>query len=547
MIISWVSHRKIEHGSMVRGLRPLLRLGRNVAGGGLESNGPPVEKTSVIILASSMSAAGVVWGTIYLIFGEPFAASFPYGYAALTLANTLVYRLADRDGLFRSTQVLLTLLLPFFLMLALGGFTSSSAVILWSLVAPVAALVIIGERSAVLWFAAYTVLIVIGGLSEPFVRRATNLPSLVITAFFVMNVTAVSALTFVLLRYFFLQKNAAVRAYIQQELALRQSEKLATLGKLSAGVAHELNNPAAAARRGAALLGRAIADLQRVQLGLGALALSDQHVEELARLDRLARDRALSPTRPDALVLSDREQEIGAWLARTGISSGPDGAATLAEMGYDLSELKELARRFPVNAFSLVVSWLTCTYTVHALLGEIGQGAAHISEIVNALKAYSYMDQAPAQLIDVIEGLESTLVMLRSRLREGITVQREYAPNLPRIQAYGSELNEVWTNIIDNAIQAMDGKGEITVRTRGRDGWVDVEIEDNGPGIPVSIQSRVFDPFFTTKAPGSGTGLGLNISHRIVVQKHLGKLSVYSKPGLTRFTVSLPTHLAAAD
>lgn len=534
---------------MFKGLHPLLRLGRSIAGGGPESNGPQVETRTVVILASSMSAAGLVWGTIYVVFGEPFAAVFPWGYAAFTLVNALIYRLHNRRRVVQSTQVLLalTLLLPFLLMLALGGFTRSSAIILWSLVAPVAALALIGERSAVLWFAAYIALIVLGGVIEPFGRRSNNLPTVVVTVFFVMNVTAVSALTFMLLRHFFLQKNAAVRAYIQQDLALRQSEKLATLGKLSAGVAHELNNPAAAAQRGAALLERALADLQRVQWNLGALALTEAHKEELARLDRLARERAVSPTRLDALAQSDRELEVETWLARSGITSGPDDGANLVEMGYDAAGLEELAGRFPEDARPLLASWLSNSYAVHALTREIGQGTAHISEIVGALKAYSYMDRAPAQRIEVSEGLESTLVMLGSRLRNGITVRRDYAPNLPLIQAYGSELTEVWTNIIDNAIQAMDGKGELTVRTRGRDGWVDVEIEDNGPGIPESIQSRVFDPFFTTKAPGSGTGLGLTISHRIIVQKHHGRLLVDSKPGLTRFTASLPIDLAVSD
>jgi signal transduction histidine kinase len=305
-------------------------------------------------------------------------------------------------------------------------------------------------------------------------------------------------------------------------------------------MAHELNNPAAAAQRGAALLDRTLADLRRVQLRFGALPLTDTQKEELSTLDRFARERALSPTRLDALARSDREYEIETWLGKNGITSGPDDAVNLCEMGYDVAALEELTGRFPGDARGLLVSWLSGTYSVHALVREIGQGAGRISKIVDALKAYSYMDRAPAQSIEVSEGLESTLAMLRSRLRDGITVHRDYAPDLPRIQAYGGELNEVWTNIIDNAIEAMNGKGELTVRTRGRDGWVDVEIEDNGPGIPEAIQSRVFDPFFTTKPPGSGTGLGLNISHRIIVQKHRGKLSVTSRQGQTRFTASLP-------
>ena len=186
-----------------------------------------------------------------------------------------------------------------------------------------------------------------------------------------------------------------------------------------------------------------------------------------------------------------------------------------------------------------MIDWLNCTYISYSLLEEIGQGTERISEIVAALKTYTFMDQAPVQDVDVHAGLDSTLVMLRSKLKTGITVHREYGSDLPRIQAYGSELNQVWTNIIDNAIDAMDGQGEITLRTRYDDQWVIVELEDNGPGIPEAVLPHIFDPFFTTKAPGKGTGMGLNISHNIV-QKHRGRIDVYSQPGQTRFEVRLP-------
>jgi signal transduction histidine kinase len=174
------------------------------------------------------------------------------------------------------------------------------------------------------------------------------------------------------------------------------------------------------------------------------------------------------------------------------------------------------------------------------MLEEIGQGTSRIVEIVKALKSYTYLDQAPTQSVDVHEGLNDTLVILRSKLKTGIQVQREYAENLPRIEAYGSELNQVWTNIIDNAVSAMQGQGKIILKTYQEDSWVVVEIRDSGPGIPEEIQTKIFDPFFTTKAPGEGTGLGLNISHNIIVQKHKGKLNVTSKPGETCFKISLP-------
>ena len=181
------------------------------------------------------------------------------------------------------------------------------------------------------------------------------------------------------------------------------------------------------------------------------------------------------------------------------------------------------------------------------MLEEIGQGAGRIAEIVKALKTYSYMDQAPIQSVDVHEGLDNTLVMLRSKLKDGVTVRREYKEDLPRIQAYGSELNQVWTNIIDNAVDAMNSRGELVLRTRQEDQWVVVEIEDNGPGIPDDVQSNIFDPFFTTKSPGEGTGLGLNISHNIIVQKHEGQIGVRSVPGKTCFEVRLPINSEIAN
>jgi signal transduction histidine kinase len=188
----------------------------------------------------------------------------------------------------------------------------------------------------------------------------------------------------------------------------------------------------------------------------------------------------------------------------------------------------------------VVVDYFTSKFKAYTLLEEIGHGARRIAEIVKALKGYSYMDQAPIQSVDVREGLNDTLVMLSSKLRDGITIEVDYAEDLPRIQGYGSELNQVWTNLIDNAIGAMGGKGALELKAYQDDHWVVVEVADSGSGIPIEAQEKIFDPFYTTKAPGEGTGLGLNISHGIVVEKHKGQISVDSKPGATRFTVKLP-------
>jgi len=321
---------------------------------------------------------------------------------------------------------------------------------------------------------------------------------------------------------------------------LRQSEKLATLGRLSAGMAHELNNPAAAAQRGAAQLQSTFSHLQQTHLKLGELDLTDPQLESLLALDELAQKRAKQPPDLDMLTRSDREAELEDWLDEQGVDNAWEIAPTLVNLGYDCDALNTLVADFTSLQFSAVIEWLGDTYTIYSLLEEIGQGSGRISEIVKALKGYTYLDQAPIQAVDIHEGLDSTLVILRSKLKGGISVQRDYAADLPHIQAYGSELNQVWTNIIDNAIGAMKGEGEITLRTCLDGKWVVVEIVDNGPGIPEDIIPNLFDPFFTTKPPGEGTGLGLNISHNIVVQKHQGRIDVFSKPGQTRFEVRLP-------
>jgi signal transduction histidine kinase len=330
------------------------------------------------------------------------------------------------------------------------------------------------------------------------------------------------------------------KAFLKQEFALRQNEKLATLGRLSAGMAHELNNPAAAAQRGAAQMLVAFARLQQTFIELGTQGLSAGQWKTLSELDKEAQAKAKVSISLDPLEAADRTAELEEWLENNQIENAWEVAPNLLSLGYEPSELSDLSARFATPQIPVLIEWLNCSYVIYNLLEEIQMGSSRISEIVKALKAYSYLDQAPIQSVNLHEGLDSTLVMLRSKLKQGVTVQREYDPNLPAIQAYGSELNQVWTNLIDNAIDAMNAQGSITVRTRHDEQWAIVEIEDNGPGIPESIQPKLFDPFFTTKPPGKGTGLGLNISYNIVVQKHQGKIEVFSEPGKTRFEVRLP-------
>ena len=328
---------------------------------------------------------------------------------------------------------------------------------------------------------------------------------------------------------------------------LRQSEKLATLGKLSAGMAHELNNPASAAQRGAEQLREEIERLDRAQRTLGEMGLTEVQSATFEKLVALAIDRAKSPDSLDPLTRIDREDDSERWLREQGVDEPWEFAPTLTSIGLGRDKLAELAERFTSDQLRSIVASLTSTYSTRTLLKEIREGAGRIAEIVNALKSYVYLDQAPIQRIDVHEGLNDTLVMLRSKLKDGITVRRDYDAELPRIHAFGTELNQVWTNIIDNAVSAMKGSGELILRTYKEEPWLVVEIRDTGPGIPQDVQPHVFDPFLTTKAPEEGTGLGLNITHYIIVEKHKGKIGVRSKPGETCFEVRLPLDLDVAS
>ena len=318
-------------------------------------------------------------------------------------------------------------------------------------------------------------------------------------------------------------------------------EKLASLGKLSAGLAHELNNPAAAAARAANMLRTIFDKREQASFEIDQENLPPEARATLRMIESKAREwQAKAPPR-NALELSDQQTAIQTWLEEHGVDDGWEVAPVLAEAGVEIEHLERLAQKFTPAVMKPAIRRFGATLEISRLLTDIEHSSCRISELVKAIKEYSFMDEAPRQEVDVAKGIESTLIMLNHKLKHGVNVMRNYDPNLPRIFSYGSELNQVWTNLIDNAADAMKGKGDLRIRTMREGEDVLVEFVDNGPGIPAEIQTKIFDPFFTTKPMGEGTGLGLDTVYRIV-RKHHGNISVVSRAGYTCFRVRLPIH-----
>ena len=316
-----------------------------------------------------------------------------------------------------------------------------------------------------------------------------------------------------------------------------QTEKLAALGKISAGLAHELNNPAAAAQRAVGNLRQAFQTFRDAVARLNAHELSAGQRAAIPALEtELARRRAVHL---DSLERSDCEEKVAAGLERHGVERAWDFAPVLVGAGCDVAWLDEVANQFPRELLPDLLARIAASLAIGSLLDEMEHSSARITELVRAIKEYTYMDQGPEQEVDIHHGLENTLIMLRYRLKHGVQVKLDFDRALPRVRAHGSELNQVWTNLIDNAVDAMDGKGELRIRTARELDRVLVEIADNGPGIPREILDHIFEPFFTTKGVGNGTGLGLETVRRIV-REHNGEITVESAPGATRFQVRLP-------
>jgi signal transduction histidine kinase len=503
-----------------------------------DSDDVRARKAQFTLAMTLIVPAGVVWAALYAAFGAWSAALMPLGYSVLTAINLVILHRTRHFRWFQVTELILILAAPFALQIALGGYVGGSGVVSWALLGPLLAVLFTSPREAAGWFGAFLVLVVVAGIVQPSLVADNPLPSWLVTAFFVMNLGGVSLITFAMLMSFVRARTklrALELAYVDQTVLLRQREKLATLGTLAAGIAHELNNPAAAVRSAAGQLEPSLADLRQGVLALLASTSGGDGAHRLAELAAVGPPprEAMSPLRR-----AEREQQVEEWLAVHAVPDPWDLAPVLVAEGYDPERLERVAAEIGPDHLPEALSILTHTAAARSIAAGIGDGAGRITEIVGALRSYSFLDRGEMQRVNVVEGIESTLVLLRAKLRN-MTVERLYAEDLPLIGARGSELNQVWTNLIDNAVDATGGTGRLVVRAQRVGDRVVVEVEDDGTGIAPSAVDRVFDAFFTTKAPGQGTGLGLNISHTIVRQ-HGGDLSVTSEPGRTCFRVSLP-------
>jgi signal transduction histidine kinase len=322
----------------------------------------------------------------------------------------------------------------------------------------------------------------------------------------------------------------------------QQRDRLASLGKLSAGLAHELNNPASAAKRAASQLRDSLKRIKDASQELGRRALSPAQKAEIEKLESSIVRQEGPP--PDALTVSDLEEQIDSLLRSHGQNDLWQLAADLARKDVKPAALESLFGALEADGARAALVRIAASVEIANLLNEIESAAARISDLVGAIKEYTFMDQAPVQNVDIVKSLETTLTILNHKLKHGVTVHRDYQKIPLPVNSFGSQLNQVWTNLIDNAIDAMGGTGELRVRVYREDPCVVVEIGDNGPGISPAIKSHIFEPFFTTKGVGEGTGLGLDTVQRIV-KKHRGTIQVNSKPGDTRFQVWLPMPEAA--
>ncbi len=317
----------------------------------------------------------------------------------------------------------------------------------------------------------------------------------------------------------------------------RQRESLIALGELAARLAHEINNPASATARAVDALQETCDTLLSSLVGLAEQSLT---AEKFVAIDALRREVDSSSSVVDPLTVADLEESLADWLDVRGVGSAWRIAPALAAAGVNVAWCERAAEVLEGGTLEPGLEWVAATLSTRAILAEMKESTTRISTLVDTVKSYSQVDRATLQLVDVTEGIENTLVILGHKLGAGVTVARDYAADLPRIEANPGELNQVWTNLIDNAVDAMDGNGTLAITTRADSEDLVVQISDTGAGMPPEVQARAFEPFFTTKDVGKGTGLGLDISRRIIVDRHHGGISIESRPGETVLSVRLP-------
>jgi signal transduction histidine kinase len=335
-----------------------------------------------------------------------------------------------------------------------------------------------------------------------------------------------------------LLETMAQRVYVLESISQQQA-RLASIGTMAAGLAHELNNPAAAGRRAAVQLGETFHRLQDQVKRLSGRSMTPAQRDALTHAQRLASEWGTRPAALDPLARSDRESELAAWLQGCGVADAWRLAPVFADAGIDRAWLNALAAELPAEVLVDTLEWIESTLSAAGLLGELTESTGRITKLVDAVKGYTALDRSEVQEIDVHQGLEDTLTVLAPRLG-GVALTRDFTHRLPRIEAHGGLLNQVWTHLLENAVDAVEGRGAVRIRTALEPDWVLVEIIDDGPGIPYEVRGRIFDLFFTTKEVGRGAGLGLAICHRIIVNRHGGDIRIHSRPGDTRVQVRLP-------
>jgi signal transduction histidine kinase len=330
------------------------------------------------------------------------------------------------------------------------------------------------------------------------------------------------------------------QGFTNRQRTVSQRERLLALGSLSAGLTHELNNPAAAAVRATATLQQRVSKMREKLAALASGHLDEAALQTLIKFQDEAAQRVADAPKLSAIEASDREDALSDWLESHGVGHPYEIAPSFVQAGVDPDWLELVANAAPPESLAGAIHWLYYTIDTELLMKEITDSTTRISTLVDAAKQYSQMDRSPHQVVDLHELIDSTLVMLGRKIPPGVTVVKEYDEAMPLVPAYAAELNQVWTNIIDNALQAMGDTGTLTIHTQAEEDYVVVKISDTGPGIPDDVMDRIFEPFFTTKPIGQGTGLGLDIAFRIVVNKHRGYLKAVSEPGRTTFFVRLP-------